>query len=96
MFKQQNKATGLDKTLARLLKDNAHVIAQLIVHIVNSFPVAGTVPDEWKKARVLPLYKSGGQTNMDNYTLISILPVVSKILEKAVNVQLQHDLKLIE
>ena len=33
---------------------------------------------------------------MDNYTLILILPVVSKILERAVNVQLQHYLKLME
>ena len=40
------------------------------------------------------LYKSGGQANMDNYRPMSILPVVSKIREKAVNVQFQHYLKL--
>ena len=33
--KQRNKSTGLDKIPARLLKDSAHVIAQLITHIVN-------------------------------------------------------------
>ena len=46
-----------------------------------------------KKARVVPLFKSGGQEIMDNYRPISILPVVSKIAEKAVNVQLQLYLK---
>ena len=41
-------------------------------------------------ARVVPLYKSGGHESMDNYRPISILPVMSKIMEKAVNVQLQR------
>ena len=44
-------------------------------------------------ARVVPLYKSGGHASMDNYRPISILPVMSKIMEKAVNVQLQRYLQ---
>ena len=61
--------------------------------LVNLSLLTGVVPDEWKKARVVPLFKSGGQEIMDNYRPISILPVVSKIAEKAVNVQLQLYLK---
>ena len=53
----------------------------------------GFGPDEWKKARVVPLFKFGGRENMDNYRPISILPLLSKILEKAVNFQLQQYLK---
>ena len=44
-------------------------------------------------ALVVPLYKSGGHASMDNYRPISILPVMSKIMEKAVNVQLQRYLQ---
>ena len=44
-------------------------------------------------ARVVPLYKSGGQESMDNYRPISILPVMSKIMQKAVNFQLQRYLQ---
>ena len=40
-----------------------------------------------------PLYKSGGHESMDNYRPISILPVMLKIMEKAVNVQLQQYLQ---
>jgi len=61
--------------------------------LVNLSLSTGSVPDEWKKARVVPLYKSGGRENMDNYRPISILPVLSKILEKAVNFQLQQYLR---
>ena len=88
-----NKATGLDKIPARLLKDSASVMAPSLTHIVNLSLLTGVVPDEWKKARVVPLFKSGGQEIMDNYRPISIHPVVSKIAEKAVNVQLQLYLK---
>ena len=88
-----NKATGLDKIAARHLKDSASVMAPSLTHIVSLSLLTGVVPDEWKKARVVPLFKSGGQEIMDNYRPISILPVVSKISEKAVNVQLQLYLK---
>ena len=87
------KATGLDGIPARFLKDSATVIAPTVTFLVNLSLSTGSVPDEWKKARVVPLYKSGGRENMENYRPISILPVLSKILEKAVNFQLQQYLK---
>ena len=87
------KATGLDGIPARFLKDSAAVIAPTVTFLVNLSLSTGSVPDEWKKARVVPPYKSGGRENMDNYRPISILPVLSKILEKAVNSQLQQYLK---
>ena len=48
------------------------------------------MPDEWRQAKVVPLYKSGCREIMDNYRPISISPVISKIAESAVNVQLQQ------
>ena len=76
------KATGIDGIPKRFLKDSATVIAPTFTFLVNLSLSTGSVPDKWKKARVLPLYKSGGRENLDNYRPISILPVLSKILEK--------------
>ena len=46
---------------------------------------------EIKYARVVPLYKDGDKKCMVNYRPISVLPVASKILERAVQIQLfQH------
>ena len=69
---------------------SAAVITQSITFLINLSWTTGIVPDEWKQARVLLLHKSGGREVMDNYRPISILPVISKIAEKAVNVQLQQ------
>ena len=47
------------------------------------------VPDDMKKTRVKPLYKKNGNLDVGNYRPVSILSVVSKILEKAIYIQLE-------
>ena len=56
--------------------------------IINASLRQSKVPDAWKAAGVIPLFKKGKRECMDNYRHISILPKVSKLLERAVHVQL--------
>lgn len=44
----------------------------------------GCFPNRWKIARVTPLYKDGPRDLCDNYRPISVLSVLSKLLEKHV------------
>ena len=46
-----------------------------------------TVPSIWKTAKVTPIFKSGNHKLPANYRPISVLPVISKIIEKAVHHQ---------
>ena len=46
-----------------------------------------TVPDQCKIAKLKPLYKKGKKTDLKNYRPISLLPVISKILEKVIHDQ---------
>ena len=85
---KSKKAVRLDAIPTRLIKDSAEVIANPLTKIINFSLANGCVPSEWKEARVIPLFKSGRSDNMDNYRPVSILPVVSKILERAVHTQL--------
>ena len=39
-------------------------------------------------AKVIPLHKSGNKSDINNYRPISILPVFSKVLEKAISTRL--------
>ena len=68
-----------------MLKDAAVVVAKPLTRIVVESLSQGTVPCEWKYAKITPLYKKGMSTDMDNYRLISVLPVVSKVLERVVH-----------
>ncbi|XP_066019612.1 uncharacterized protein [Pocillopora verrucosa] len=82
-----NKAIGLDKISARLLKDSGHTIVPSLTSLFNLLLQTGTFPSVWKNARVIPLYKKGDKQDPSNYRPISVLPTLSKILENAVHTQ---------
>jgi len=85
---KRTKATGLDNLPPAILKDTADIICKPLCHIINSSLRNGSFPEVWKKARVVPVFKSGKTSLPENYRPISIVPVLSKILEKAVHHQL--------
>ena len=87
------KATGLDGIPSRLLKDAANVLAGPLTEIFNMTVGQGKVPKEWKKAKVIPVHKSGPRDDPGNHRPISILPVVSKVLERLIHGQLSAYLK---
>lgn len=43
-----------------------------------------TYPKIWKTSFVSPIFKSGDNTNIENYRPISILPAISKIFDKLI------------
>ena len=49
---------------------------------------SGIVPDEMKFARVRPFFKKNSQLDVSNYRPVSILSIVSKILERSISIQL--------
>ena len=51
--------------------------------------VENKVPEELKSAKVVPLYKKGNKSEVGNFRPVSILSIVSKILERAVYSQLK-------
>ena len=59
-----------------------------ITYIVNLSISTATVPDDMKVARVKPLHKKNSTLEAGSYRPVSILSVVSKILEKAIHSQL--------
>ena len=84
------ETTGFDNLPPGLLKDAAAEIASTLAHIINLSLRSGQVPSQWKIAEVIPLHKSGNTGDNNNFRPISILPAVSKILEKAVHHQLMN------
>ena len=82
-----NKAIGLDKISARLLKDSASLIAPVLTKLFNRSLESSKFPSIWKFGKVTALFKSGDRCDSGNYRPITILPTVSKVLEKVVHHQ---------
>ena len=77
-----------------MLKDAGLTLAEPLTYIINRAMTYSTVPGKLKTAKVLPLFKSGPKTSMDNYRPISILPTISKILERVICDQLSGYLEI--
>ena len=61
--------------------------------LINSSLQSGLFPTCEKQAKVLPVYKSNQESKLDNYRLISVTTVFSKIIEKVVYNQLSDYLE---
>lgn len=72
------------------ITDALYVIAFYLTCIINTSVVTSIVPTAWKHALVIPLFKSGDVSDFNNFRLISLLPIVFKVLEKIVAHQLTH------
>ena len=90
---KRKKATGLENLPPGLLKDAVGVIAKPLTFIINLSLSSGVVPTDWKMAKVIPIFKFGSMAEIGNYRPISILPALSKILEKMVHKQLLKHLE---
>ena len=77
-----SKSTGLDGIGPRLLKLSSGVIYKSLTFIVKKCIENGFFPLLWKQAKVTPLYKNGSRDEINNYRPISILPTLSKLIEK--------------
>lgn len=81
-------APGWDSIPSRLIKDNIRSVTAPLLHIINLSIRSGQFPDALKIATVVPIYKSGIKYEYANFRPISLLSVVSKILERCVKNQL--------
>ena len=62
-----SKSTGIDNIPAKALKIAANIIGPSLTWIFNLSIKTGIYVDEWKKARVVPMYKSGNRQKCENY-----------------------------
>ena len=81
-------AAAGDLLSSKILKLIAPILIRHLVHLFNLCISQGVFPSEFKKAIVVPIYKNGSQFEFSNYRPISLLPVMSKVLEKLVYIQL--------
>ena len=84
---------GSDCIPLKYLKDSLPVIVSYLTCIINTSIVTGVFPAAWKHSIVVPIMKSGNVNEPCNYRPISLLPVLSKVIEKIISSQLTQHLE---
>ncbi len=78
----------------KFLKTHKDTLASVISYLINLSFVHSVFPTAWKQAIVSPIFKYVDHCEVSNYRPISILPVVSKVIEKVVLKQLTSYLNI--
>jgi len=75
-------SSGLDELDPYILSPLMDILAIPLADIINCSLRNGEVPTDVKKAKVLPIHKSGNNNVISNFRPISILPYFSKFFER--------------
>ena len=84
------KAAGIDNLSGKFLKDGAKILSLPISQICNLSIKSSVFPNKCKIAKLKPLFKKGNQTESKIFRPISLLPLVSKIIERVIHRQVQE------
>ena len=85
-----SKAAGLDRISSKFLKDAAEVLVLPLCGLVNLFIKRPLFSDPCKIAKLKFLFKKGSKSYPKNDRLISLLPVVSMMIQKTIKIQTQE------
>ena len=84
---KSSKTCGLDNIDSYIIKLALNEILPAVTHIVNLSIIQKRFPSSHKCAKVVPLHKKLNKLDPKNYRPVALLPILSKIIEKAIFLQ---------
>ena len=79
-----SNGSGHDGIASFYLKIALPVVGGSLCDLFNKSLFAGKFPEDWKIARIAPIFKSGAKDDRSNYRPISVLPFISSSFEKLI------------
>ena len=87
---ENKSSSGHDGISNILLKYAKLEISKPLTLIINQMITIGIFPDSLKIAKIILIYKKRVPTDLSTYRPISLLPTISKIFERIIDIQLQE------
>ena len=86
------KAPGPEGWLLFCFKECAEELSIPLSILFNKSMETSTLPDHWKEALVIPAFKKGDRTRVNNYHPISLTLPICKIMESIIKDSIQQHL----
>ena len=81
-----SRASGPDCIPVVVVRNYEPKLSYMLAELLNKFRKQSCFPDSWKLSSLVPVFKNVGERSIaKNYDPVSVLFVVSKVLEKLVN-----------
>jgi len=87
-----NKSPGVDGISSTYALKLKKIISKPLAYIFNRSLKCNEIPADWKKAIVVPIFKKGERSNMENYRPVSLTVLFVKTMEKI----LKNKIKFLE
>ncbi|XP_045471735.1 uncharacterized protein LOC123678645 [Harmonia axyridis] len=85
--------SGDDQLPAVFLRECSSALAGPLHRIISISLSSFTFPMRWKRARVVPVFKKGDSSSVENYRPISILSNFAKVYEEVLYSSIYHHIK---
>ena len=82
------KASQNSDIPTKIIKENSDIFENVLCSFINDSIKSFTFPSCLKKADVTPIHKKGKKDKKENYRPVNILPVLSKIFERIMFIQM--------
>lgn len=86
----KTKSVGVDGISAMQLQLCSPQIIPYVTHIINECLRRSYFPLAWKHANIIPIPKNNHPTELNHLRSISVLPILSKILERVMEAQIRR------
>ena len=90
----ERKSKGPDNISAMLLKTLAPELSPALTVLFQATLHCGEIPDDWKHAKVTPIYKKGDRALAENYRPVSLTSILCKTAEHVITSQIHQHLDL--
>ncbi|KAK8748335.1 hypothetical protein OTU49_016085 [Cherax quadricarinatus] len=79
-----SKAMGPDNISPWVLREGADMLCVPLTTIFNTSLETGQLPEVWKTANIVPIFKKGDRKEALNYRPVSLTCIVCKVMEKII------------
>ena len=79
-----SQSSGPDEVAGRLLKELTNELAPFLTYLFNKSLETGEVLTKWKEQWANPIFKSGTKNEAANYRPVSLMCIMSKLMEHVV------------
>src|SRR6218665_3513513 len=79
-----DKSPGIDELHPKFLHEVREEIGEVLAQIFNKSNQMGDVPQEWRDALIVALFKKGNRSDPGNYRPVCRISVVCKVMERIV------------
>ena len=78
------KSAGVGNISPMILKEKGSEIAPLLSQIMTESWNTAILPDDWLRANIVPIFKSGNKSEATNYCSVSLTSTPCKLMERII------------